>query len=83
MPLSPEARRARARLAAHRRWHPGEDPGALTEQCHRELDASAIDEHIKAIAARAPALTPEHAAQLRALLPLPALEATGAAHAST
>jgi hypothetical protein len=67
MPLNPEARRARARLAAHRRWHPGDDLDALTEQCLRELELSRIDEGIDDLVAAAPRMTTEQLARLRRL----------------
>ncbi len=52
MPLNPEARRARARLAAHRRWHPGDDLDQLTEQCLREIEISNIDDGIDDLVAQ-------------------------------
>jgi hypothetical protein len=67
MPLNPEARRARARLAAHRRWHPGGDLDDLTEQCYRELEISRNDERIDDLVASAQPLTAEQIAQLRRL----------------
>jgi hypothetical protein len=67
LPLNPEARRARARLAAHRRWHPGEDLDALTEQFYRELELSQIDEGIDDLVALAPRMTAEQAARIRRL----------------
>jgi hypothetical protein len=68
MPLNPEARRARARLAAHRRWHPGDDLDQLTEECYRELERSRIDEGIDDLVATAPAMTAEQIARLRRLV---------------
>jgi hypothetical protein len=68
VPLSPAARAARARLAAHRRWHPGDDLDELAERCQREIDASRddeVDDAISVIVARAPKLTPEQGARLR------------------
>jgi hypothetical protein len=65
MALNPEARRARARLAAHRRWHPGDDLDALTEQCHRELEICRNDERIDDLVAAAPTMTTEQIARLR------------------
>ena len=67
MPINPEARRARARLAAHRRWHPGDDIDALTEECYRELERSRIDEGIDDLTAAAPSMTAEQFARLRRL----------------
>jgi hypothetical protein len=67
MALNPEARRARARLAAHRRWHPGDDLDALTEQCLRELELSRIDEGIDDLVAVAPKMTTEQLARVRRL----------------
>ena len=71
MPLSADQRRARARLAAHRRWHPGEDLDELTEQCYRELEGSRTDRDIDALVARAPRMTPEQIARLRRLVNQP------------
>jgi hypothetical protein len=68
MPLNPEARRARARLAAHRRHHPGEDLDALTEECYAELAASRADEAIDDLVAAAPKMTDEQIARLRRLV---------------
>ena len=67
MPLNPEARRARARLAAHRRWHPGDDLDQLTEQCMREIELSNIDEGIDDLVAAAPKMTDEQLARVRRL----------------
>jgi hypothetical protein len=71
MPLNPEARRARARLAAHRRWHPGDDLDELTEQCMREIELSNIDDGIDDLVAMAPKMTPEQAARLSRLFNQP------------
>ena len=68
MPLNPEARRARARLAAHRRWHPGDDLDALTEECMREIELSNIDAGIDDLVARAPEMTPEQITRIRRLV---------------
>jgi hypothetical protein len=68
MPLNPEARKARARLAAHRRWHPGDDLDDLTEQCYRELELSNIDAGIDDLVAAAPKMTGEQIARLRRLV---------------
>ena len=65
--INPEARRARARLAAYRRWHPGDDLDALTEQCMREIEISRIDEGIDDLVALAPKMTAEQAARLHRL----------------
>ena len=67
MSLNPEARRARARLAAHRRWRPGDDLDQLTEECHRALEISRNDEHIDALVASAQPPTPEQMAKLSRL----------------
>jgi hypothetical protein len=67
MALNPEARRARARLAAHRHWHPGDDLDALTEECLRELELSRIDDGIDDLAAAAPKMTTEQLGRLRRL----------------
>jgi hypothetical protein len=66
--IDKDARRARARLAALRRHHPGEDLSELTEQCYRELERSRIDEGIDDLVARAPKMTKEQLARLRALV---------------
>jgi hypothetical protein len=63
MPLNPEARRAR--LAAHRRWRPGDDLDQLTEQCHREIELSNIDDDIDDLVARAGKMTAEQIARIR------------------
>ncbi len=65
MALNPEARRARARLAAHRRWRPGDDLDQLTEQCYRELEISRNDERIDELVASAQPPTPEQLGKLR------------------
>jgi hypothetical protein len=71
MGINPEARRARARLAAHRRWHPGDDPGTLTEQCMREIDRSKIDDGIDDLVTLAPKMTDEQMMRLRRLVGTP------------
>jgi len=71
MPLNPEARRARARLAALRRHHPGEDLDQLTEQCYAELARSNIDDGIDDLVAMAPKMTDEQRDRLRRLVTLP------------
>ena len=68
MPLNPQGRRARARLAAHRRWHPGEDLDELTQQCLRELEIARNDDLIDELAAAAPSMTPEQIARYRRLV---------------
>ena len=67
MALNPEARRARARLAAHRRWRPGDDLEELTEECYRQLEISRIDNDIDDLIALAPKMTGEQQARLRRL----------------
>lgn len=67
MALNPEARRARARLAAHRRWRPGDDLDQLTEACYREIELSRIDDGIDDLIAAAPKMTAEQIARLRRL----------------
>ena len=67
MALNPEARRARARLAAHRRWRPGDDLDQLTEQCMREIEISGIDDGIDYLVAKAARMTPEQVARLSRL----------------
>lgn len=68
MPLNPEARRARARLAAHRRWHPGDDLEALTAECLREIELSNIDEGIDDLVALAPKMTTDQLARISRLM---------------
>jgi hypothetical protein len=65
MPLNPEARRARARLAALRRHHPGDDLDQLTEQCYRELEISNNDDKIDDLVACADSLTEEQWSRIR------------------
>ena len=67
MPLTPEARRARARLAAHRRWRPGDDLDQLTEECYRALEISNDDDAIDDLVAHAARLTDEQMARIRRL----------------
>jgi hypothetical protein len=69
LPLNPEARRARARLAAHRRWRPGDDLDQLTEQCMREIEISNNDDGIDDLVAAASAgrLTDEQWSRVRRL----------------
>ncbi len=67
MPLNPEARRARARLAALRRHHPGDDLDQLTEQCYRELEISNDDDTIDDLVAVAHRLTDEQQSRVRRL----------------
>jgi hypothetical protein len=67
MPLNPEARRARARLAAHRRYRPGDDLDELTEQCLLEIRRSHIDDGIDDLVALAPDMTPEQISRLHRL----------------
>jgi hypothetical protein len=62
MPLSPEARRARAQLAAHRRHH-GDDADPPDEAA--ELERAALDRHIDDLVARAPRMTPDQRDKLR------------------
>lgn len=70
MALNPQARQARARLAAHRRWRPGDDLDELTEQCMREIELSRIDDGIDDLVAAAPKMTDEQLARLRRLAAL-------------
>ena len=63
MPLNPEARRARARLAAHRRWR----PGASDEELLADLQAAKDEDLIDQVAGRAPQMTPAQADRLRRL----------------
>jgi hypothetical protein len=67
MALNPQARQARARLAAHRRWRPGDDLDQLTEECYRALEISRNDERIDELVASAQPPTPEQMAKLRRL----------------
>lgn len=75
--LTPEGRQARARLAAHKRWNPGDDLDALTAQCMRELETSRDDAKIDALIDAAPRMTPAQVERIRKL----ANAATDAAHA--
>ena len=68
MPVNPDARHARARLRAHRLWHPGDDLDDLTTQCYRELERTGEDEGIDDLVARAPAMTADQIAQLHRLV---------------
>jgi hypothetical protein len=68
MPLNPEARKARARLAAHRRWRPGDDLDTLTEEFQRALEISDDDELIDDLIARADRMLPEQIARVRRLV---------------
>jgi hypothetical protein len=72
MALNPEARRARARLAAHRRWRPGDDLEVLTEECYRAIELSNIDDGIDDLVALAPRMTDEQRARFRRLVNQPA-----------
>lgn len=65
--INQEARRARARLAAHRRWHPGEDLDQLTAQCLREIELSNIDEQIDELVDKAPSMTADQMARISRL----------------
>lgn len=65
--INQEARRARARLAAHRRWHPGDDLNELTQQCMREIELSNIDDGIDDLVALAPKMTKDQFERLKAL----------------
>jgi hypothetical protein len=62
MPLTPEVARARARLAAHKRWH-GDDADLPDEAA--ELERAAVDRHIDDLVARAPRMTPDQRDKLR------------------
>jgi hypothetical protein len=68
MALNPEARRARARLAAHRRWRPGDDLEALTNECYVELALSRADEAFDDLVALAPKMTAEQEVRARRLV---------------
>jgi hypothetical protein len=63
--FNPEARRARARLAAHRRWHPGDDLDELTRQCLAELNAADLDGAIDEMIDLAPRMTEVQKARIR------------------
>jgi hypothetical protein len=71
--LNTEGRRARARLAARKRWHPGDDQ--ITRECRAELEEAAraarLEAAIRAVVESAPALTQEQLTRLRALLAAP------------
>jgi hypothetical protein len=66
--MNKNARQARARLAAHRRWHPGDDLDQLTQECYREIERSRIDEGIDDLVAAAPKMTEGQRARLIALV---------------
>lgn len=70
--MTAAGRKARARLAAHRRWQPGDDLDELTAQCLAELDATGADAGMDDLVAAAPPLTDEQGTRLRRLA-----EATG------
>jgi len=63
--LNAEARSARARWAATRRHDPDADTTTLEADFLVALERSRQDEHINAIVAAAPDLTPEQKARLR------------------
>ena len=66
--LNPDARRARARLAAHRRWNPRATTlDQLTEQCMREIEQSHLSDAIDDLIALAPKMTAEQITRLRRL----------------
>ena len=67
MGITPEARRARARLAAHTRWHPGDDLDELTEECLREIAHSRADEAISSLTVLVGKMSPGQLARLRSL----------------
>jgi hypothetical protein len=71
MGMNPQARQARARLAAHRRWHPGDDLDELAKQCMREIELSNIDAGIDDLVALAPKMTDEQMMRLRGLVGTP------------
>lgn len=77
MALNPQARHARARLAAHRRWRPGDNLDELTEQCMREIELSRIDDGIDDLVAAAPKMTAEQFARLSRLVNQPAVRVAG------
>lgn len=60
-----EARRARARLAAYRRWRTGDDLDRLTIQCLREIEVAGIDAKIDDLVADAPRMTSAQVARIR------------------
>lgn len=63
--LNPEARGARARLAAHRRWRPGDDLDELTAEFLRQAAISDADERIDGMIDAAPRMTPAQIARIR------------------
>ena len=65
--LNHDGRRARARLAAHKRWHPGDDLDQVTHECLAELETANDDEWISELADRAPRMTAAQLARLRKL----------------
>jgi hypothetical protein len=65
--LNPEARRARSRLAAYRRWD-GADPAELDRLTREYLNAaneSGIDEKIDDLIDQAPRMTAAQVARIR------------------
>lgn len=70
----PYARRLRAELAAHQRHGNGRDAAAV----RRKLQVHQLGKHIREVVAELPPLSPEDAATLRGLLPLPVPAGGGA-----
>jgi hypothetical protein len=64
MPISPEAKKLRARLAANRRWNPGLD----TTQDQRELKVLIAEGYLRDLIAAGPSLTDDQRERLAALL---------------
>jgi hypothetical protein len=63
MSLSPKQRHARARLAAHHRWH--RDDPELLAQDRAEFESATIDRLIDRVAADVPLMNPEQRERLR------------------
>jgi hypothetical protein len=61
MSLTPEGRRARARLAAHRRWRPGSSDDELLADLQAARDEHLVDQ----LEERAPEMTPAQADRVR------------------
>lgn len=70
MAASPETRRARARLAAHTRWHPGDGRTACERRAElaQAARAASLEAAIQAVVELVPPLSQDQAARLRALL---------------
>ena len=66
MPIGPEGRRARARIAINTRHHP--DRPELVTDDRRQLKADALEQHIRELVDTDPPLTAQQRTDLAALL---------------